>query len=165
MMYKHTTQVPNSLFDYYLAHLSASELKIMLVVIRQTYGWLDQYTGKRKVKDRITHGQFITKTSLSRRAISSAVKSLSEKNLIHISCHTGNYVKCARERRGKPVLIYSANLSQHVQKTTRTCAKFAHNKTNYSKLNTLNENVPKLFDLKPIKELIEVSGYKEKYGL
>ena len=165
MMYKRTTQIPNILLDHYLPHLSVAELKILLVIIRQTYGWIDKRTGRRKTKDRISFGQFISKTGLSRRAVSYAIKSLSEKDLINISCHTGTAVKCARERRGKPVLIYSVNLSQHVQKPTSTSAKSAHNKTNYSKLNALSGKVPRLFDPKPIKDLIEVSGYKEKYGL
>src|SRR5688572_11787025 len=119
-MYKQTTQIPNILLDHYLKHLSAAELKILLVIMRQTYGWIDKRTGKRKIKDRISYGQFMAKTGLSRRSVSSAIKSLSEKTLLNISCHTGNLVRCARERRGKPILIYSCSLPQHVQKTAPT---------------------------------------------
>jgi hypothetical protein len=41
MTYKHTTQVPNILFDTHLRELTESELKILLIVIRQTIGWYD----------------------------------------------------------------------------------------------------------------------------
>ena len=39
MTYKQTTQVPNELFDIHLPDLTFSELKILLFIIRQTYGW------------------------------------------------------------------------------------------------------------------------------
>ncbi len=36
--YKQTTHVPNEVFDKWLAILTESEIKILLVIIRQTYG-------------------------------------------------------------------------------------------------------------------------------
>ena len=86
-MMKNTTQVPNVIFDQYMSQLSPSELMVIFVIVRQTYGWIDKKNGGRKLRDRITHGQFITKTSLSRRVISKAIKSLAEKQLIIITCH------------------------------------------------------------------------------
>ncbi|MGE0569338.1 MAG: replication protein, partial [Bacteroidia bacterium] len=80
----HYTQVPNILLDTYLPQLTESELKIMLVIIRQTNGWIDKFTGKRKTKDRITQSQFRIKTGLSKRIISKTLKSLSDKSLIRI---------------------------------------------------------------------------------
>ena len=59
MEYKQTTQVPNFIFDICLSQLTEAELKVLLVVIRQTLGWLDKLTGKRKSRDRITISQFI----------------------------------------------------------------------------------------------------------
>ena len=47
MEYQKTTHVPNELFDTYLPKLSFSELKILLYIIRQTYGWKLK-NGKRK---------------------------------------------------------------------------------------------------------------------
>jgi phage replication O-like protein O len=138
-MMKNTTQVPNVIFDKYLNQLSPSELKVIFIIVRQTYGWFDKKTGGRKLRDRITYGQFITKTALSRRVISKAIKSLAEKRLINISCYSGNILDKPEERRGKVALYYSLNMCtkehQHVHFSTRTCAESAHNKTNYTKLN------------------------------
>lgn len=47
-MMKNSTQVPNILFDQYLPKLTEAELKIVLVIIRQTNGWIDKFTGKEK---------------------------------------------------------------------------------------------------------------------
>ncbi len=52
-MIKQTTHVPNILFDRYLAHLSLSELKVILVTLRQTNDWINKHTGQRKARDRI----------------------------------------------------------------------------------------------------------------
>ena len=60
MHYPQTTQVPNALFDKHLPNISHAELKILLIIIRQTYGWIAPQTKQRKLRDRISHGQFIT---------------------------------------------------------------------------------------------------------
>ena len=86
MMYQQTTQVPNVIFDTHLSFLTESELKLLLIIIRQTFGWFDKTTGRRKTRDRISHGQFIKKTGLSRRVISKALKSLIEKGLVTVTC-------------------------------------------------------------------------------
>ncbi|MBL7819461.1 MAG: replication protein [Saprospiraceae bacterium] len=139
MTYEQTTQVPNILFDLHLPSLTDSELKILLIIIRQTYGWIDRYTGNRKLQDRISHSQFITKTGLSRRVISKALKNLVSKGLVNITCRNGNNLQRSFDRRGKTSLIYSTNMCtkipKHVHLTTPTCAQSAHNKTNYTKEN------------------------------
>ena len=97
MIRENFTQTPNVLFDHLLKELNNSELKILLVIIRQTNGWIDKKTDRRKVKDRITYNQFILKTGLSRRIISAAIKSLSQKHLIEIADYSGNILSNARE--------------------------------------------------------------------
>jgi hypothetical protein len=82
MIYQQSTQVPNVVFDKLLATLTFGEFKVLMVIIRQTYGWIDQRTGKRKTRDRISHGQFMQKTELSRRMVSKTVNSLLSKGLI-----------------------------------------------------------------------------------
>lgn len=138
-MMKNTTQVPNIIFDKYLAELSPSELKVILVIVRQTYGWIDRKNGGRKSRDRISYSQFMRKTSLSRRVLSKTIKSLAEKRLINITCRNGNILEKPQERRGQVALYYSLNMCtkqhQHVHFSTPTCALSAHNKTNYTKLN------------------------------
>lgn len=107
MNYNQTTQVPNILFDKYLPELTESELKLLLIIIRQTYGWIDKRTGKRKSRDRISHGQFTQKTGLSRKAITGGLKNLLDKGLICITNHSSNFVSTVEERRGKILLFYS----------------------------------------------------------
>lgn len=108
MMQPSTTPVPNALFDYYLADLKSSELKVLLVIIRQTLGWKDK-NGRygRKENDWISGRQIARKTGCSRRAISAAVEGLAGKNLIEIYDEKGNPLTSPGMRQGKQVLVYS----------------------------------------------------------
>jgi len=167
MYYRNTTQVPNEVFDRLMSELTGGELKVLLVIIRQTFGWRDRYTGLRKEVDRITHSQFIKKTGLSRRAISRALDILKQRNLINISCHNGNFLNDNKERQGKYILKYSLNLCQIVPElvpnSTNTCAKMAHNKTNYTKLNhkTKEPELPlRQNRVRSIGEILKGTGYK-----
>lgn len=133
MIYKQTTQVPNELFDIHLPKLSEAELKVFLIIIRQTYGWVNMKTGKRKSKDRISHSQFIKKTSLCRRVISNSIKSLVTKGLINISDYGGNVLNEPTLRKGKSSLIYSpvfvaAIKESSIPKTLSKYPLFAVNK-------------------------------------
>lgn len=107
MIYKQTTQVPNILFDRYLPLLTESELKILLIIIRQTYGWVDKRTKRRKTKDRISHNQFIQKTGLSRRVISKTLKSLLTKRYINICDQYGQALSESKDRKGRSHIFYS----------------------------------------------------------
>lgn len=69
------TQTPNDLVDHWLPHLNESELKVLLVVLRKTFGWHRQ-------SDRISISQFIQLTGLSETSVLGAVKSLISKGLI-----------------------------------------------------------------------------------
>jgi hypothetical protein len=140
MLYKQTTQVPNFLFDTHLRELTEAELKILLITIRQTLGWFDSATGKRKSRDRITHSQFKQKTGLSNRIISKTINSLSVKKLIHVTDFNGKELQEPKDRRGKPYLFYGVQNPMHL--ATHTNAQnipehvhgSAYNKTNYIKL-------------------------------
>ena len=166
MIFKHT-QVPNILLDTHLPNLTESELKILLVIIRQTNGWVDQSTGKRKVKDRITQSQFRTKTGLSRRIISKTLKMLSSKNLINIYDRKHNLVQNSLERRGQPILLYSLNpmhftTTTNAQRDTGLVQKSAYNKRNYKKENlTKGSSLPiRQNTTGTIGEIIEQSKYQ-----
>jgi hypothetical protein len=137
MMYRETTQVPNALFDKHLPHLNASEFKVFLTIIRQTYGWIDLRTGKRKTRDRISHGQFMQKTHLSRRMVSKTLNLLFSKGLIAVTDKCGKPLS-ASERSGRTHLYYSPTCAQN---GTDLCTfehkpvhQSAHNKTNYTKI-------------------------------
>jgi hypothetical protein len=140
MLYKQTTQVPNFLFDAFLPVLTEAELKVLLIVIRQTIGWLDKRTGQRKLRDRITSYQFRQKTGLSKRVISTTIQSLLQKNLVQVTAPNGIMLHLAHERKGKTNLFYSIGNPMHI--TTQTSAlnkpepvqNVYHNKTNYPKL-------------------------------
>lgn len=160
MDYKRSTFVPNSLFDAHLKELSMSELKVLLVIIRQTNGWIDKNTGKRKKRDRITHQQFQDKTGLSVRIIGKAIQALSTKGLIVVTNITNKSLATPEERKGNRLLFYGLLAKQ---KDTPTNAKSvslprqkgAYNKTNSSKLKKTKEK-----EVKSIGEIIKRSNWE-----
>ena len=112
---KNSTQVPNILFDQYLPHLSPSELKILLIIIRQTNGWINKKTGRRKVRDRITMRQFIKKTGLSRKSASVAINKLQQRRLITVTDARGSSMS-TRQRKGRLYLFYSVKSLNYERK-------------------------------------------------
>ncbi|PHS65775.1 MAG: hypothetical protein COB12_06800 [Flavobacterium sp.] len=145
MNYKQTTQIPNVVFDKHLNNLSFSELKILLYILRQTYGWISK-NGKRKKRDRITHGQFETKTGLSRRIISSTIQSLIIKQLITVSDYKGTLLHYPSERKGKVGIYYAPNLQTYADNDIKVGKKKhqpmqnrVYNKTNRTKLKRQKE--------------------------
>ena len=140
MVYKQTTQVPNFLFDTHLRELTEAELKILLVTIRQTLGWFDSTTGKRKNRDRITHSQFKQKTGLSNRIISKTIQSLSVKKLIEVTDYEGKQLNQPKDRKGKLYLFYGIQNPVHLATSTNAQKQHepmhgsAYNKTNYTKI-------------------------------
>jgi hypothetical protein len=112
MMYPNTTPVPNSLFDVYLRELQTVELKVLLVIIRQTLGWTDRRAmlGRKEI-DWISNSQLQNKTCSSRRAISSAIETLVKKKLIEVLDATGNILIDAQKRKGKPRLFYRLSVA------------------------------------------------------
>ena len=137
MLYKQTTQVPNFFFDRYLSTFTEAEVKVFLVILRQTFGWIDRRTGKRKERDRITSKWFIRATGLSKRAISKALCSLSFKRLILISDYQGNELFEGEKRKGKSYLYYSIKQPEHILLLTKAQkAPEPKHKTSYNKTNT-----------------------------
>lgn len=70
-----TTQIPNIILDEWLPTLNGAEIAVLMVIVRQTYGW-------HKESDFISITRLIRKTGLSSRAISYALKQLKEKGYI-----------------------------------------------------------------------------------
>lgn len=83
------TMIPNFIFDEHLESLSEGELKILLMIYRQTVGF-------DKKSDKISYSQFITKSGLSRSTISHAIKGLTKRGLIEVdrSQTTNAYTYC-----------------------------------------------------------------------
>jgi biotin operon repressor len=131
-MKKGNTAVPNILFDVYLRTLKETELKVLLVIIRQTVGWVDVRTQKRKEMDWLSGSQLQLKTGCSRRAISIATESLIQKNLIEVSNSIGTSLSTPEQRQGKLRLFYQLSPKLHLGITSEqrcisspTSAQFA----------------------------------------
>ncbi len=107
-MWQNTTGVPNALFDTYLPELKIAELKILLVVIRQTRGWIEQGNKeKRKESDWISSSQLKEKTGCSQRAITDAIAFLVRNKLISVMDFRGAFLESPKERKSKSKLFYS----------------------------------------------------------
>jgi hypothetical protein len=163
MKYQQTTQVPNKLFDVYLINLSFAEIKILLYIIRQTFGWIDK-KGKRKKRDRITHGQFVNKTGLSRRIISETIQSLIVKHLITVTDYHGNLLHNPQQRKGKVGIYYTPCLQKSANESTKVCKRKhkpmqnrVYNKTKETKLKIKNGNkiINKISDQERIKQILQ----------
>jgi len=152
------TSVPNILFDELLQVLSNSEVKILLVIIRKTYGWIDNKTHKRKVKDRISVSQFMELSGLSRRIVSFAIGSLVEKKLICISDKKGNTLNDSHQRKGRSYIYYSSSIEEITsmlnldlcKKRHQPVQKVIHNKRNIYKRNNIERKVSEYQQIKDV---------------
>jgi len=173
MMSENYTKTPNILFDQLIRELSNSELKILLIIIRQTNGWIDSKSKKYKTRDRIAYSQFISKTGISRRIISIAINSLLKKNLIEITDIQGNSLVSPKDRKGRFFIYYSPNLksvqslSTCAKSDTNMCKKrhehvqkMIYNKRNYNKRNNTKE-----IGYKHVGEIIDPMKSKWKYKI
>lgn len=64
-----TVQVPNDIFDKVMPIVSHAEFKVIMAIVRKTYGW-------RKHSDRISLRQIMAMTGVSNRAVINAVRKL-----------------------------------------------------------------------------------------
>ncbi|MFD2565915.1 hypothetical protein [Pseudotenacibaculum haliotis] len=109
MAYFYRTCTPNELFDKHL-HLKEVELKVLLVVIRQTYGYYDKKRGRHKEWDWLTISFFVKKTSKSRKAIGLAIQLLINKRLIMVKNERGMLVHTPELRRLSKKLYFKTTL-------------------------------------------------------
>jgi hypothetical protein len=165
MQYQQTTQVPNELFDKILPNISFSELKILLVIIRQTFGWKTK-NGERKKRDRISHEQFKQKTGLSRRIISETIQSLILKQNITVTARDGSLLHDSKARKGKPWIYYAplfhtcAIESKKVGKSKHEPMHYrVYNKTNVPKINNTNGFPEKQTDSQRISEILKLKRF------
>lgn len=98
------------MFDVHLKDLGYAELKVLLVVIRQTYGWKDPKTNSYKRWDWISQRFFVKKTGLSQRSVSTAISRLVEKRLIVVKNADNITLVSARERQQETKLYFSCLL-------------------------------------------------------
>ena len=69
------TQIPNDLLDYWLPLLGELELKVILFIMRKTFGW-------HKVRDQISLSQFQEALKCSESQLLKVLKNLSQNGLI-----------------------------------------------------------------------------------
>lgn len=139
MPIQNTTPVPNSLFEY-MPTLTHAEIRVLLVVIRQTYGWKNKHTGERKDKDRLTYGYLIKKTGLYRTILSETIQSLVDQGLLIISDYDGTVLKYSYQRKGKHFLFYQF---QPVRNFDSSCSQFRTElvrKSEHNKRKTIKNN-------------------------
>jgi DNA-binding transcriptional ArsR family regulator len=105
--YERSTQVPNEIFDQHLPSLNQTQLKVLLVVIRQTLGWIDPKTKQRKRKDWISISFFSKRTRLTHKSISIAISALIYKELIVALDDNERELRHPKDRRGKRRIYYA----------------------------------------------------------
>lgn len=106
-MLPNSTQIPNFILDELLPSLKPTELTLLLIIVRQTLGWVEDIeTGRRKEKDWLSSSQLVAKTGFRRKAISGAIQVLSDRGLIMVTDGQGKHLSSAQERRGKLKLYY-----------------------------------------------------------
>ncbi len=104
---KYSTPIPNAIFDQYLPYLKEAELKVLMVILRQTLGWYDIKTKNRKVKDWISILFFSKRTNLTTKSVSLAIAGLIDKELIVALDAKENELRYAKDRRGKKRIYYA----------------------------------------------------------
>ncbi len=95
--------IPNRLFDEVLPGLKDTELRVLLIVLRQTLGWREgSDTGggwQYKKRDWISHSQMVKKTGRGSEAISRAVDALVQHGLLVVETAAGKPLITPAERR------------------------------------------------------------------
>ena len=95
-----TTPVPNRLLDLVMPGLRDSELRVLLVVVRQTLGWqVGVDSSHRKERDWLTQSQLMRRTGRASEAVARAVDSLVRGGLIDVLDREGTPLTTPAERR------------------------------------------------------------------
>ncbi len=95
-----TTPVPNGLLDRVMPTLRDTELRVLLVVVRQTLGWQEgPDASQRKMKDWLTQSQLMRRTGRASGAVARAVDTLVQARLISVLDRFGAPLRTSAERR------------------------------------------------------------------
>ncbi|GGG19906.1 hypothetical protein GCM10011344_20670 [Dokdonia pacifica] len=109
MAYQYKTSVPNIVFEKHL-DIQGSMLKVLLVIIRQTYGYYDPKTRKHKEWDWIAISVFCKKTKLKRRTIGIAIQRLIDAQLILVKNEHGKFAHTPMDRKFSNKLYFKVTL-------------------------------------------------------
>ena len=113
-----TTQIPNIILDDWLPRLKDCEFKILVVVTRQTLGWvMDDSSGRRKERDWLSTKQLEQRTGCGNRSITYALKTLIEDfHLIEATDKSGNILDTGEKRRdNRSQIFYRLTLKEPEQ--------------------------------------------------
>ncbi len=115
------TQVPDELFDDLMAHLSGAELKVLLYIIRRTFGFkkdTDNISLNQICKGITTRGGEVLDrgTGLSQNAVLTALKGLISKNTIVSK-------KNSSKEKGNEPTTYSLNIIPYLSNYTPPSSK------------------------------------------
>jgi hypothetical protein len=91
--------VPAVYIDHIMPALTDVEWRVLLVVIRQTLGWVEEGTQVRKGRDWLSHSQLKARTGKGGDAISRSIDSLVQYGLIVVEREDGRVVTSPQERR------------------------------------------------------------------
>lgn len=123
------TQVPNEILDIHLKDLSLPELRVLLVVLRQTVGYVWRTSKQRKYRDWISRSLFIKKASVSAKSVSVAVAGLINKGLLVATDTKGNILEAPEMRKGKRKIYfayapiwYEAERKRQVKQLAKKCS-------------------------------------------
>lgn len=137
-----TTPVPNDLLDRVMPTLRDTELRVLLVVVRQTLGWQDGANPtRRKKRDWLTQSQLRQRTGRASEAVSHAVDTLVQAGLINVTDRREVPKKTADERRRHMGHLYyqlgsGARVVDNVLGSVDNSSK-----SEYAKANTTKETV------------------------
>ncbi|HOB90312.1 MAG TPA: hypothetical protein PKG74_03230 [Candidatus Colwellbacteria bacterium] len=97
-----TTPVPHILIRQWMPRLGDVELRILLVVVDQTLGWIeDPTTKRRKEKDWISHSQLAAKTGKGSASISRGLKTLISDHQLIVAVDSKGRLLDTPEKRTK----------------------------------------------------------------
>ncbi len=100
------TPFPNHLLDQVMPVLKDTEWRVLCVIVRQTNGWINPLTGRRKRSDWLTHRQLLRRTGRASAAICEAIQNLIIKELIEVHTETGHLLATAHDRRRSGNRLY-----------------------------------------------------------
>jgi len=158
LLVPNTTQVPNVLIDEVMLKLPPSAFRVLLVIVRKTYGF-------QKLADRISFSQLQTLTGLSREGVSNGVKALKQ------------LVKIKSGGKGRGANEYSLNLDistgqlvrisdQSEKLTSQSSAEKVVRISDSPKPILQNQlRAPKIRTSKPSRKQPPVEGFKESMKL
>lgn len=129
--------------DDHLKTISSSELKVLLTILRKTIGKVDPNKhGKRLDRAWISQKLFRVCTSLSGRAVSSAIDSLVKKGWIEVTDEKGHRLEHKLKRQGMSRLYFASRLrlEPNMKQTSEAACLNPVNTGHIIKLNNKNQS-------------------------